>query len=293
MAIDPGATLALWADAALSGPTVNDGLLHVVAGTTQLLGGMSGQGDVCIDEGADLAVHANASAGAVDVRGALGLAGPSVEMTVFEALTFHETAALDAPSGARVLMTGAALENLATVETVLADLAGVELVFTGGPAVVNPFEVASLAGGGLVDNFALGTLVLGEADAVRVLGDPGVEPTPVAGEVGRVQLVDFIDNGNRGPAGRECLFLSDLVIEPGSELDLNGLDLCIAGDATGLLSGWIAEGRLIDTTGRHLAAAYDDGSGWTAVPEPATVASLVAGGLGALLRRRNGRYARR
>lgn len=247
---------------------------------------LSGQGGVCVDAGAGLAVHSNVSSGAVDVRGTLRLPGPSVGLTVSEALTFCETAALDGPSGARILMAGAALENHATVETALADLAGVELVFAGGPAVVNPFEVASRAGGGLVDNFALGTLVLGDAAVVRALRDVAVEPMAGATEVGRVQLVDLVENGNRGPGGRECLFVNDLVIGPGSELDLNGLDLCIGGDATGLLSGWIAEGRLIDTTGRPLAAAYDDGSGWTAVPEPTTLTLLALGGLGVLLRRR-------
>jgi len=268
VSIDPGATLALWSDASLSGPTANDGRLRVVAGTAEVLGGLSGQGDLRVDASACLTVNSDLSAGAVDVWGMLSLPSPWAEITVGGGLTLHDTAELEAPAGACVRMTGSAFANYSTDESALADLAEIELVFVGGAAVVDPFEVASLPGGGFHANFALGTLTLGDA------------------AVGRVRLVDLADNGNRGPHGRECLFLHDLTIGSGSELDLNGLDLYLQGDATGLLAGWIADDRLIDATGRLLGAAFDGGSGWTSVPEPATLALLAAGSMGVLIRRR-------
>jgi hypothetical protein len=57
------------------------------------------------------------------------------------------------------------------------------------------------------DNFSIAALVIG--------GD-----RPAA-----VRLTDEFDNGNRGIVDQEALYVHDIVIGPGSVLDLNGIAL--------------------------------------------------------------------
>jgi len=183
----------------------------------------------------------------VDGEGTLAVTGPTADITVTGKLSFGTDSTFTAVAGTEIHMIGAAMENESTYPVALGGLGNTTLVFDGG-AVVNPMEVAGAIDGGLVGNFALGALVLGRDD------------------VGWVGLVDAYDNGRRGAAGRECLFVHALDIGEGSWLDVNGLPLYVAGDVAATLDGWIADGTLIDSTGAAgLDAAYIAASDWTVV----------------------------
>ena len=106
-------------------------------------------------------------------------------------------------------------------------------------------------------------------------------------------VVDTYDNGNRGTAGYETLFTGALTIGTGSQLDVHGLSLYVAGDVAAALDGYISAGLLTDSTleeGEVLDAVYSSGDGWTTltvVPEPTTSVLLLGGvALGAWIRRR-------
>ncbi len=182
-----------------------------------------------------------------DGSGTLAITGPNAEITVTAKLSFGADGVLTAVPGATIHMTGAALENKSTDPVALGGLSNLTLIFEGG-AVIDPLEVAGEVQGGLVDNFALGGLVLGGED------------------VGRIGLVDTFDNGHRGIAGAECLYVYALDIGEGSWLDVSGLLLYVAGDMTTMLDGWIGVGRLIDSTwAPGIDAIYVAASDWTVV----------------------------
>jgi hypothetical protein len=148
-------------------------------------------------------------------------------------------------------------------------LANLTLDFEGGAGRTDTFEVSGACGGGFTDNFALAALVLGGSD------------------VGRVRLVDLFDNGGRGLSGQEALFVGSLAIGVGSQLDLNGLHLYVEGDVAAMLDAWIADGRLIDSTGAAIAPTFNAADGWTETPEPGTLMLLALGGLAVLRSRRH------
>jgi hypothetical protein len=110
--------------------------------------------------------------------------------------------------GTVVYLSGATLENASTTPSNAAGLSNARLVFEGGPGVLDTFEVASRDNGtgsaSQVNNFALGTLQIGGA------------------RVGRLQLVDLVDN-QPGYSGSEVLYVQNLILGPGSYLDLNHL----------------------------------------------------------------------
>ena len=107
---------------------------------------------------------------------------------------------------------------------------------------------------GLNENFALAGLVLKSGDS----SDNGAE----------IKLVDEFDNGNR--SSPEAVYVKDLVLEAGTILHTNGINLYY-------LNGTIDPNATIDTSG---------GGGIYQIPEPATLALLGIGGCLVLLRRK-------
>ena len=185
-------------------------------------------------------------------EGSMDITGPGADITVERTLRFGPHSTFTAVHNTAFHMTGSAFENESTDPAALAGLASLDLIFEGGTTDIDPFEVAGkdigTAPEGWDLNFELGTLTLG--------GSAGV---------GQVVLVDTFDN-QPGWDGAEALYVRNLVVGPGSTLDLNGLHLY------------------------YLTAQIDPdativGGGLIQIPEPATVL-LLAGATLALLRRR-------
>jgi len=187
-------------------------------------------------------------------RGTLKITDSAADITISNLLRFGPDGTFTAVPGATIHMTGAAFENRSTDPTDLAGLSNLNLIFEGGSGDVDPFEVAGEDRGpvldGFEDNFALGSLTLGASAGI-----------------GQVLLVDNVDN----QPGDETLYVHNLVVGPGSSLDLNGLNLYY-------LSASIDPDAIIELNGGQLLQ----------VPEPATLI-LLGGGLLALLRRRRTR----
>ncbi|KKK53042.1 hypothetical protein LCGC14_3098750, partial [marine sediment metagenome] len=152
---------------------------------------------------------AKVSAGVVTLDGGSLDLGAAASLVVSDRLRFGARCTIAGTTGATIYMTGSDLENQSETPADLAGLAEVKLIFEGG-ADVDPFEVAGEDMGavidGFTDNFALGTLTLGDV------------------YIGKIQLVDDFDN-QPGWVGSEALYVSDLNIGAGSYLDLNGLNL--------------------------------------------------------------------
>lgn len=192
----------------------------------------------------------------VDGAGTLNITGAGALIEVSTLLSFGVDSTFTATTGSTIHMTGSNFENESNNEASLIGLSNLTLIFEGGASDVDLFEAAGTVEGGFVNNFAAGSLTLGGVD------------------IGRVQLVDDFDNGNRS-GGSECLFVHSLTIGAGSSLDVNGLRLFVEGDVEAVLDGWIVDGRLFDGTlvgGDTLDAVYDPAEGWTTLllndPEP-------------------------
>jgi hypothetical protein len=287
--IDPGAAVDLgtgmltvndWASDQAPGGNLTAGDVQVGAGGsgsfTHYGGTQTVRGDLTIGRDAGDAgtyeMHGgNLSAGTLTVglkgQGILRILSSDSNVTVSRRLHFGADSVFEAMPGTTIHMTGAALENENTDPSDMLGLNSLTLVFEGGAETVDPFEVAGAHDGGFVGNFALEGMVLGGLD------------------VGRVRLVDLVDNGQRTAEFGECLFVSQLTINAGSSLDLSGLGLCVAGDAASLVQGYIDDGRIYNSMGRQLCAIYDAEHDWTYVPEPATL-SLLGLGVMVMIRRR-------
>jgi len=151
--------------------------------------------------------------GEIRTDGLLELLSPSADVVITKAINFGACGALHAVGGARIKLAGASFGNDSTDPAALDDLLNVELDF--GPAAaggVSTVEVAAADNGAgvpglnLVGRFALGTLTVGAAEPAGV------------------QLVDASDN-QPDTEGAEALYVNELVLGPGSTLDLNGLNL--------------------------------------------------------------------
>jgi len=180
-------------------------------------------------------------------NGTLNIDNATADISVSNKLRFGPDSTFTAVPGTTIHMTGSAFENANTDANDLAGLSNLELIFEGGNADTDPFEVAGQDLGavmaGFDNNFALGTLTLGRID------------------IGKIQLVDNFDNQS-GWQGSEALYIYNLNIGAGSYLDLNGLNLYY-------LSGTIDPGATIL------------GGTLTPIPEPASLALFLLG-LGSL-----------
>jgi len=201
-------------------------------------------------------------------QGTLSLLDATAWVQVTESLRFGQHTTVDAVPEASIHMTGAALRNETTDAEALAGLENLEFIFDGGSDDTCTFEVAGKRRGGFGDNFSVGTLTVGSAEA------------------GNVQLIDDFDNGNRGTTGEECLFVHSLKVDESSMLDLNGLRVYVEGDVASTLDAWIADGRVFDSTEIPLDATYIPAQDWTFLPEPTTLALLALGAAGVMARRR-------
>lgn len=193
----------------------------------------------------------------VNSGGLFQIDNAAVGVTVSDSLSIYDGGQFAATAGATVHMTGSQFDNQSTTAGDLGGLGHVTFVFEGGIATLDNFEVGGQDFGptpaGLSDNFALGGLTLGGANA------------------GNLQLVDFNDN-QPGWAGSEALYVGSLSVGDGSTLDLNGLTLYYQ-------SGTIDPGATILLNGGSLVL----------LPEPGTCAWLAAAALALLWSRQRRR----
>jgi len=168
----------------------------------------------------------NNSSGAVP-SSRLCVGGDSI-VTVTDRLVFGAGGAYCAEDGTEILMNGADLENYSRCSAALAGLGNTRLTFSIGPEDDLDWETFEVAGKdlgltrqGFWNNFVLESLVLGGHD------------------VGEVQLVDLFDNQLDWDRP-EALYVRELIVGPGSTLDLNGLhlySLCSKIDPNGSVIG--------------------------------------------------------
>ncbi|MCD6377303.1 MAG: PEP-CTERM sorting domain-containing protein, partial [Planctomycetes bacterium] len=261
--------------------------------------GFYGQGTLSISNGGNVEVGGNLQ---VSSTGTLNIDSTS-SVGVGGSIVFKQDSTLTAQEGAEVHMTGADFQNQSRNSANLAGLSNLTLIFEGGSAVVDDLEVAGKDDGAVlsafsVDNFLIGTLQLGGEAA------------------GRIKLVDDYPN-QPGWWGSEALYVSNLIMNAGATIDLNGLNLYYLnggspkqffnGDANldgsvdvsdlGILAGnyggtgksW-SEGDfdgdlVVDISDLGILAGNYGFSTGGAVPEPATLMLLLAG-LGFIRHRR-------
>ena len=222
-----------------------------VTATTHVLIGSRGNDSYVLSGGR---LNAGELQVGVDGAGAFSIESPSAELYVLGKLRLGRDATFSAVPGATIHMTGSHFENESTDPAALAGLENISFIFEGGPGQNDTFEVAGedLGGddpAGLADNFTIDTLQLGGSD------------------VGVLQLVDLFDNQADGQTVGEALYVKNLIVGPGSSLDLNGLNLYyLAAD--------------LDPTGEIIGGMPTE-----IIPEPATLI-LMAGGLPLLLKRK-------
>ncbi len=142
--------------------------------------------------------------------GTFNISHRDANVTISSLLHFGPGSAFTSVPGATIHMTGSNFENQSTDPNNLMGLNNLEFIFEGGNVDIDNFEVGGIDYGttakGLNGNFAMDVLTLGGLD------------------VGKVKLVDDVDNQNDG-ISNEALYVYDLNVTAGSYLDLNGLKL--------------------------------------------------------------------
>ena len=186
-------------------------------------GGNGGQGTIGLDSKAQVSVSGDMK---VWQQGVLALR-TGAKMTINgETLTFANQAKYSADPGSVIVFFGTNLQIESTNSGDVDGLADTTLMFAGGPRVVDRVEVAGAERGpewdGFHNNFAIGRIVVG---------------TP--GEPSHLELSDLVNNGS---GGVETLYIRELVLHPGSTVNLGGHNLRVL-ELTDLGSGIIAEGE--------------------------------------------------
>ena len=222
----------------------------------------------CVLSGGSLEVSRLETGNNYSTAGNLEL-GPEARINVSESVFFGKGAFLNAEAGSTIHITGphqgpvtghrrrATFDVRGTDAEAMSGLADLTLIFEGGGEHVATLEVAGRDlgdvsegfGDGGATNFALDVLQIGGAD------------------VAEVQLIDLVDNNPHFDAP-DALYVRNLIVGPGSHLDLNGLNIYYR------------------TAEIAPDAVFSQGSvGF--IPEPATAALMIVGlGLTALRRRR-------
>jgi hypothetical protein len=135
--------------------------------------------------------------------------GPAGELTVGQAVRLGEQSAVSSASAGTVRLAGTAWENESTDPAALAGLNGLTVIVESGLAVAS-IEAAGVDKGavdaGFNGNMALGRLEVGGADTARLV------------------LADDTDN-TPGQAGSDALYVDQLELQAGAEIDLAGLRL--------------------------------------------------------------------
>jgi len=141
-------------------------------------------------------------------------------------------------------MTGSDFKNESTNPADYADMINLTMIFEGGEGIIDSFELAGVDMGatrdGEVGNFALGTLQLGGA-----------------GGIGQLLLVDLFHNQPTWE-GTEAQYVQSLIVNPGSKLYLNRMNLYAADVLVNAGDGPLYGGGTI-----------------LAIPEPSTLALLI------------------
>ena len=229
-----------------SGKLTIAGLLEVGSTRNDPFGGSLGAGAGAFHVGAAEADVQTMLVGAYATgTGALHLDDPATRLTVRRRFTLGPKATLTAAPGAAVRLEAASFENHSTDPASLADLRDLSLTFTGGTtSAPDRLEIGGADLGptaaGFTDNFAIGSLVVGEPGRAAIL-----------------QLTDSFDNRPSSP-GSDALYVDHLTLARGSFLDLNGLTL--------YYRHFSNEGGIVRT---------GSGGALVAIPEPATLPILI------------------
>ena len=143
-------------------------------------------------------------------HGELHITNAAANINLTNELIFGQSSVFDAVPGSVIHMTGSDLTIQNADSANMTDLNNLTLIFEGGPAVLDLFEVAGVDLGndilGWTDNFALDTLQLGGSN------------------YGRIQFVNNYDNNPSDP-NTEALYVFELVINPYACLVQNGYNL--------------------------------------------------------------------
>lgn len=250
--VTEGASLATYIQ-----PTLIAGEVVIRSGDWYFDGGTLDAGTVIVGPEADDNAGFTVYDGNIDIDNlTVGPGGyfesvTNTAIVVNDAFTLLDGSQFASAADAAVHVKGGTLNNQSTDDSAVAGLAALELVFEG---TGNTFEVASEdvwpKATPWTDDFAIKTLHL-VADA-------------------EVDLVDLFDNQLDGSLTNEAVYVTNLILDTGSVLNLN--DLWLYYDS----ANSVINGTIVGDTYAH-------------VPEPATLVLLAMGGLAVVCHKSRGR----